>query len=43
MRSSVATYQALEGETGYATGWHRVGSIRVAASDARWYGAARVW
>ena len=36
MRASVATYQALERETGYATGWHQAGSIRVAASDARW-------
>jgi len=36
MRSSVATYQTLERDTGYATGWHPVGSVRVAASDARW-------
>jgi glycine cleavage system aminomethyltransferase T/glycine/D-amino acid oxidase-like deaminating enzyme len=36
MRSSVATYQGLERATGYATGWHPAGSIRVAASDDRW-------
>jgi len=42
MRSSVATYQALEQQTGYATGWHRVGSIRVAASDERWYELRRL-
>ena len=36
MRWSTATYESLERETGYATGWRPVGSIRVAASDARW-------
>ena len=36
MRSSTATYESLERETGYPTGWRPVGSIRVAASDARW-------
>ena len=36
MRASVQTYQALEGETGYATGWRQAGSLRVAASEARW-------
>ena len=36
MRASVQTYQALERETGYATGWRQAGSLRVAASDARW-------
>ena len=36
MRWSTATYQTLERETGYATGWRPVGSIRVAASDTRW-------
>ena len=36
MRASVQTYSCLEQLTGYATGWHPVGSIRVAASDARW-------
>ena len=35
MRKSVATYQALEGKTGYATGWHGVGGLRVASSPAR--------
>ncbi|HXP19740.1 MAG TPA: FAD-dependent oxidoreductase [Streptosporangiaceae bacterium] len=36
MRSSVSTYSGLERDTGYATGWHPVGSIRVASSDDRW-------
>jgi sarcosine dehydrogenase len=36
MRASVRTYGGLEKQTGYATGWHPVGSIRVAASDAWW-------
>ena len=36
MRMSVTTYETLERETGYPTGWRRAGSIRVAASDARW-------
>jgi len=36
MRLSVQTYGTLEAQTGYAAGWHPVGSIRVAASDARW-------
>ena len=36
MRSSVATYQTLARDTGYATGWRPAGSIRVAASDYRW-------
>ena len=35
MRLSVATYQALEAESGYPTGWNPVGSVRVAASDER--------
>ena len=35
-RWSTATYQTLERETGYATGWRPVGSVRVAASDDRW-------
>src|SRR5580692_6330969 len=34
-RKSVETYQALEGRTGYATGWHGVGGLRVASSPAR--------
>jgi glycine/D-amino acid oxidase-like deaminating enzyme len=36
MAKSVETYQALEAKTGYATGWHGVGSIRVASSLDRW-------
>jgi 4-methylaminobutanoate oxidase (formaldehyde-forming) len=36
MRKSVETYQALEGKTGYATGWRGVGGLRVAASPGRW-------
>jgi len=36
MRWSTATYETLERETGYPTGWRPAGSIRVAASDARW-------
>ena len=35
MRASVAVYQDLASQTGYPTGWHQAGSIRVAASDAR--------
>jgi sarcosine dehydrogenase len=42
MRSSVTTYQELEQLTGYATGWHQAGSIRVAASDDRWYELKRL-
>jgi 4-methylaminobutanoate oxidase (formaldehyde-forming) len=36
MRASVLTYADLEQRTGYATGWHPVGSVRIAASDGRW-------
>jgi 4-methylaminobutanoate oxidase (formaldehyde-forming) len=36
MRSSVQTYQTLEAQTGYATGWRGVGSLRVASSAERW-------
>src|SRR5579859_4572436 len=36
MRSSVATYQTLERQTGYGTGWHQAGSLRLASSDDRW-------
>ena len=42
MRSSVATYQTLERDTGYATGWHQVGSIRLASSDDRWHELKRL-
>ena len=37
MRASVSAYQALELQTGYATGWHQVGSIRIASSGDRWH------
>lgn len=36
IRASVATYAGLEARTGYATGWRAAGSLRVAASEARW-------
>ena len=36
MQRSVALYRGLEAETGQATGWHGVGSLRLAASDERW-------
>src|SRR4051812_31562002 len=36
MRQSVQTYQTLEQVTGYATGWHGVGSLRLASSPERW-------
>ncbi len=36
MRQSVRTYQTLEQATGYATGWHGVGSLRLASSPDRW-------
>jgi sarcosine dehydrogenase len=36
IRASVAAYAGLEARTGYATGWRAVGSLRVAASEARW-------
>jgi glycine cleavage system aminomethyltransferase T/glycine/D-amino acid oxidase-like deaminating enzyme len=42
MRKSVETYQALEAKTGYATGWHGVGGLRVAASPGRWAELRRV-
>jgi 4-methylaminobutanoate oxidase (formaldehyde-forming) len=35
MQHSAALYRRLEAETGQATGWHAVGSLRVAASKAR--------
>ena len=35
MQDSVALYTSLERDTGQATGWHGVGSLRVAASAAR--------
>ncbi|MCC7048550.1 MAG: FAD-dependent oxidoreductase [Alphaproteobacteria bacterium] len=36
MQYSARLYGALEKETGQATGWHGVGSLRVAASQERW-------
>ena len=42
MRKSVEIYQRLEEETGYATGWHGVGSVRVASSEARWEELKRI-
>jgi glycine/D-amino acid oxidase-like deaminating enzyme len=35
IKASVACYRELPGLTGYDTGWHEVGSIRVASSEAR--------
>src|SRR6476661_2006400 len=43
MRKSVETYQTLEAKTGYATGWHGVGGLRVAASPGRWEELRRVY
>ncbi|MCK6451510.1 MAG: FAD-binding oxidoreductase [Alphaproteobacteria bacterium] len=36
MQTSAQLYARLEAETGQATGWHGTGSLRVAASPARW-------
>ncbi len=36
MRYSAELYAKLEAETGQATGWHGVGSLRLASSSARW-------
>ncbi len=36
MRYSAELYARLEAETGQATGWHGVGSLRLASSVARW-------
>ncbi|MEE8534871.1 MAG: FAD-dependent oxidoreductase, partial [Kiloniellales bacterium] len=36
LRDSVALYGKLEAETGQATDWKQVGSIRLASSEARW-------
>ena len=36
MRYSAELYGKLEAETGQATGWHGVGSVRLASSAARW-------
>ena len=36
MQRSASLYRTLEAETGQATGWHGVGSLRLAASEERW-------
>jgi glycine cleavage system aminomethyltransferase T/glycine/D-amino acid oxidase-like deaminating enzyme len=36
MQNSVAIFDRLEAETGQATDWKKVGSLRLASSDARW-------
>ena len=36
MQNSVAVFDRLEQETGLAIDWKKVGSLRLAASDARW-------
>ena len=43
MQQSVRTYQTLEDVTGYATGWHGVGGLRVASSPQRWEELQRVY
>lgn len=43
MQKSVQTYQSLEEVTGYATGWHGVGGLRVASSPQRWEELQRVY
>jgi glycine cleavage system T protein len=41
MMNSVELYRALEGEVGLETGWHEVGSLRVASSRERMQELAR--
>jgi 4-methylaminobutanoate oxidase (formaldehyde-forming) len=36
MQNSVAVFDRLEAETGQATQWRKVGSLRLASSNARW-------
>lgn len=36
MQNSVAVFDRLAGESGLATDWKQVGSLRLAASEARW-------
>ncbi|MGB3485744.1 MAG: FAD-dependent oxidoreductase [Mycobacterium sp.] len=43
MQKSVQTYRTLENVTGYATGWHAVGGLRVASSPQRWEELQRVY
>jgi sarcosine dehydrogenase len=42
MRQSVHTYRTLEERTGYPTGWHGVGSLRLASSADRWEELKRI-
>lgn len=42
MAQSVDIYRKLEEATGYPTGWHGVGSLRLASSDDRWYELRRL-
>jgi glycine cleavage system aminomethyltransferase T/glycine/D-amino acid oxidase-like deaminating enzyme len=41
MMNSVELYRTLEGEVGLETGWHEVGSLRVASSEERMQELAR--
>lgn len=43
MQRSVQTYESLEADTGYATGWRGVGGLRVASSPQRWEELQRVY
>lgn len=43
MQTSVRTYQTLEQHTGYPTGWHGVGGLRIASSPQRWEELQRVY
>lgn len=43
MQKSVQTYADLEEITGYPTGWHGVGGLRVASSPERWEELQRVY
>lgn len=43
MQTSVRTYETLEDVTGYPTGWHGVGGLRVASSPQRWEELQRVY
>ncbi|HEY7857632.1 MAG TPA: FAD-dependent oxidoreductase [Candidatus Nanopelagicales bacterium] len=43
MQSSVRQYQTLEAATGYPTGWHGVGGLRVASSPDRWEELKRIY
>lgn len=43
MRTSVQTYRTLEESTGYPTGWHGVGGLRIASSPQRWQELQRIY